>query len=337
MVETQKTFNIVQVGYGVLGKAYTNAFKMKGNTVSVIEANQAIVDENKNVLDIYHTSEDLNHIKNVDFITLMVNTPLKNGRLNMAYLLSTLANVSTILKNNPDAIVLIRSTVRPMFCQEYKNKLEDLLPDQKITVCFQPEFLRAVTSFEDAASPWLVVLGSNDLEPKYKKRFYDLYSQYITRDKIVELSIEEAELHKMAHNCFNAAKISFFNEFQLLAEKISARHNVSIDMNKISKIVTQTCEGILNPKYGTTSGHAYYGTCLPKDSAELAGLEKEYDVNLTLFQSVVDVNDVFVARDPEEVLDGDNHMPTHLLAKHASVLLKPPVEIIEVASDFVRR
>jgi UDPglucose 6-dehydrogenase len=323
--QEERTFNIVQIGYGVLGKAYTKAFLEKGNRVTVIESNKEFVQENKSILDIYHISESIAHISNVDFILLMVNTPLHNGRLNMKYLLSTLPTVSKLLETSPDAMVLIRSTVRPMFCTEYKEKLETLLPNQKITVCFQPEFLRAVSSYEDAKNPWLVVLGSNNLEPRLRQRFYDLYSQYITTEKIVELSVEEAELHKMAHNCFNAMKISFFNEFHLLAEKMSVQHNIEIDMNKISKVVVQTCEGILNPKYGTTSGHGYYGSCLPKDSAELAGLEKEYDLKSGLFQAVVHMNDVFTARDPAEILEGDNQMPTHLLAKQAASLNPDPV------------
>lgn len=170
----------------------------------IIEANQQFVDENKGKLDIYHISEDLNHLSNVDFITIMVCTPLNNeGRLNMNYLYSTLPNVSTILKNNPDCLVLIRSTVRPMFTKSYTQKLRELLPGQQVQVAFQPEFLRAVSSYQDAMNPWLVVLGSTDLDQKYKDRFYDLYSQYVSRDKITELSIEEAELHKIAHNCKN--------------------------------------------------------------------------------------------------------------------------------------
>ncbi|KAJ3301998.1 hypothetical protein HDV03_005505 [Kappamyces sp. JEL0829] len=317
MSEETKTFSIVQIGYGVLGKAYTNAFQSTGNKVSVIEANRDFVDENKATLDIYHVSDSLEHLRGIDFITIMVNTPLVEGRLEMKYLQSTVPNVASILKNNPDALVLIRSTVRPMFTKWYSRALREILPEQEIHVAFQPEFLRAASSYEDAKKPWLVVLGSNDLPMHLKDRFYRLYAQYVDTSKILELGTEEAELQKLAHNCFNAAKISFFNEFQLLCEAISERHQVSIDMNKISKIVVKTCEGILNPRYGTTSGHAYYGACLPKDSAELAGLESEYNLPVKMFQSVVDVNGVFVSTDEKEVLDGDNHMPNVLLAERA--------------------
>jgi UDPglucose 6-dehydrogenase len=198
------------VGYGVLGKAYTEAFTAKGNKVHILEANQEFVDMHRKDLDIYHISEDISHLANVDFITIMVCTPLnKDGRLNMNYLYSTLPNVSTILKNNPECMVLIRSTVQPMFTRDYTNKLRELLPGQAVHVAFQPEFLRAVSSHQDAMHPWLVVLGSTDLPQTYKDRFFDLYAQYVSRDKIVELSTEEAELHKIAHNCiFTLTQVS---------------------------------------------------------------------------------------------------------------------------------
>jgi UDP-glucose 6-dehydrogenase len=194
----------------VLGKAYTEAFTIKGNKVHILEANQEFVDMHRKELDIYHISEDINHLHNIDFITIMVCTPLnKEGRLNMNYLYSTLPNVSTVLMNNPDCLVLIRSTVQPMFTKSYTEELRKLLPNQQIQVAFQPEFLRAVSSHQDAMNPWLVVLGSTDLDQKYKDRFYDLYAQYVSRDKIMELSTEEAELHKIAHNCITGFNIRF--------------------------------------------------------------------------------------------------------------------------------
>lgn len=188
----------------MLGKAYTEAFTAKGNKVHILEASQEFVDMHRKKLDIYHISEDINHLKNIDFITIMVCTPLnKEGRLNMNYIYSTLPNVSTVLKNNPDCLVLIRSTVQPMFTKSYTEELRKLLPGQQVHVAFQPEFLRAISSHQDAMNPWLVVLGSTMLDQKYKDRFYDLYAQYVSRDKITELSTEEAELHKIAHNCIS--------------------------------------------------------------------------------------------------------------------------------------
>lgn len=64
----------------------------------------------------------------------------------------------------------------------------------------------------------------------------------------------------------------------------------------------------MNPKYDTKTGHGYYGTCLPKDSAEMKFLEKEYNLPFNIMKSIVDVNDVIKKTDKEEILDGDCHI-----------------------------
>jgi len=130
----------------------------------------------------------------------------------------------------------------------------------------------------------------------------------VPENRITLLSIEEAELLKMFHNSYNAAKISFFNQCGLLCEAINEKEQIDVDPNKISSTMAKTCEGLINPRYGTKVLHSYYGTCLPKDSAELAHLERSYGLPDRLFASVVDVNNTVMKRDKEEVLAGDFQM-----------------------------
>lgn len=304
------SFNIVQFGYGVLGKAYVEAFKAKGNNVTVIEANKNIVSKFKDQMSIHHLSDDLSHISNVDFIMLMICTPLKNGKLDMSYIYSSVPNVATILKNNPHALVLIRSTVSPSTTKMYTAAVEQLLPKgQKVFIGMQPEFLRAASSYDDALNPWQVVLGHDNLPEHQVDKFFKLYQQYVTKDKIDVLTIEEAELMKIFHNSFNACKISYFNNCMLLCQAMNEKDGTSIDMNNIANVMVKTCEGLLNPSYGTKCGHAYWGTCLPKDSAELQNLEEVYGLTTKLFDSVVQVNEAIKLHDDTEILVGDFHMP----------------------------
>ena len=280
--------HVVQIGLGVVGKAYFDSYKSKNIKVSGIEYSRDLIEKYKDESNIYHVSDDMNQLKKVDFILISVCTPLKDDKLDMSYLFSTLKNVSVIVKNNPEAFVVIRSTVIPLVCNEYKEKLEKLLDNQKAKVVFNPEFLRAVSAKEDALHPWYVLLSSIDdidVSP-----LIELYSNFIDKSKIKQISIEEAELMKIFHNSFNAAKISFFNQCYLLCEKINKKHNKKIDMNNISEIMTHTCEGLINRKYGIKAGFAFSGFCLPKDSAELAKLEEEYCLESSLFKSIVDVN-----------------------------------------------
>jgi len=304
------TFKIVQIGCGVVGYAYVGAYKAKGNIVIGIEASKRLIEEYKSETTMYHIEDDLNGILGVDFVMISINTPLKGTKLDLSYLFSSVPNVATIVKNNPDVIVIIRSTVEPGTTKRYKSDLEAVV-GKPVIVLFQPEFLRAKSALEDARNPWHIVLGAED--GINISKLWLLYTNYASIKDITLLSIEEAESLKIFHNCFNAAKISFFNQADRLVKRMNERKELKMDINKIIGTLTQTCEGLLNPKYGTTAGHAYYGTCLPKDSAELARLEQEFGLEAPLFTAVVQVNDVTKKTDKAEVLDGDHHMRFNIL------------------------
>jgi UDPglucose 6-dehydrogenase len=308
-------FTVTCIGMGVVGFAYVQAYKKVGFKVYGIEANRALIEKYKDFVECYHIDDDMNNIKNVDAIMLSINTPLKGKKLDLTYLFSSLKNVADIVKNSPKAYVVVRSTVPPGTTRKYKQQLEEMV-GFPVSVLFQPEFLRDKTNFQDALNPWHVVIGRDDNENVEK--FKELYRYYVDDDSITEMSVEEAEYLKMIHNSFNAAKISFFNQCKLLIDSINERNGLDMDINVISNCITKTCEGLMNPRYGTKAGHAYANACLPKDSAELAALEEEHGLEAKLFKSVVDVNKIYQRTDKEVVLYGDHHMDFNLLKKISS-------------------
>lgn len=302
-----KPVHILQIGTGVVGYAYVEAYKSIGCKVTGLEASRQLIDKYKNDTVMYHIDDDLTPIKDVDFIMISICTPLKGDDLDMTYLYNSVKNVATILKSSPNAQVVIRSTIVPTVSDRYKAMLEEQV-GHAVDVLFQPEFLRAVSAKEDALHPWHIILGAK--EGTNIDKLIELYCKFdgITREKITIMSIDEAELFKMFHNCYNAAKISWFNQADLLCRAINRDYGKKIDIRTITKALPDTCEGIRNKKYGLTTGHGYYGTCLPKDSAALAKLEKVHKLEVPLFSSVVGVNHIMVAQDKEPVLDGDNHV-----------------------------
>lgn len=308
-------FSVVQIGCGVVGGSYLRAYLKMGFKVYGIEANNALIEKYKNECSMYHINDDMSTITNVDAIMLSINTPLKGKKLDLTYLFSSLKNVAEIVKNSPKTYVAVRSTVPPGTTRKYKQQLEEMV-GFPVSVLFQPEFLRDKTCLQDALNPWHVVIGRDDGEDVEK--FRELYGYYVDDSSITEMSVEEAEYLKIIHNSFNAAKISFFNQCKLLIDSINERNGLNMDINVISNCITQTCEGLMNAKYGTKAGHGYYGSCLPKDSAEFASLEEEYGLEAKLFKSVVDVNNIIVSQDTEPVLHGDHHMVYETLKKISS-------------------
>ncbi len=312
------THHIVQIGLGVVGFAYAKAFKEKGMKVTGIEYNKNLVEKYKEDFNMYHIADDLSNIYNVDFILLSICTPLNKDKteLDMTYLLNSVDNVTTILQNNPNAWVVVRSTVLPFFTKKYKKTLEDKL-NMEIKIAFIPEYLRAKTAVEDATNPWQVTIGID--KGKNPESLINLYSNFIDKEKISIISIEEAELLKIFHNSFNACKISFFNQAYLLTEAINKKHNTTIDIEKITNILPYTCEGLINRKYGLKVNQAFSGFCLPKDGQELAKLEGEYNLESKLFKSVMDTNNILVNRDLQEnkpeILDGPNQISFEDMSK----------------------
>lgn len=308
-------FTVVQIGCGVVGYGYLQAYSKVGFKVYGIEANKALVEKYRDIANMYHISDDMSNIKNVDAIMLSILTPLKGKKLDLTYLWSSLNNVSTILKSSPNAYVAVRSTVPPGTSRKYKADLE-AITGHPVHVVFQPEFLRDKTNVQDALNPWHVVIGRDDGEDVQK--FRELYKYFVDDSSITEMSIEEAEYLKIIHNSFNGAKISFFNQCKLLVDAINEKEGLDMDINVISKCITKTCEGLMNPRYGTKAGHGYYGSCIPKDTAEFASLEEDYGLESRLFREVVVVNNIMVSKDDKPVLHGDHQMDFDVLKKISS-------------------
>ncbi len=305
--------SIVQIGCGIVGHAYARAFVEGGHDVLGIEASRLRMEQVSAYYRMRHVSENLSNETNVDFILLSINTPLdeSTGALSMRYLWSSLGNVVTLLRANPDALVVIRSTVTLGFCAAYRAALTRELSASTNTttrprLCFQPEFLRAKSALSDALNPWHVVLGADSVAEI--RDYAQFQMNYVEEARISYCTIDEAEVMKIFHNSFNAAKISYFNQAAMLIDRVNERDGKAIDAAATFKLISKTCEGLLNPMYGLTPGHAYYGTCLPKDSAELAHMEKDLDLESDLFSQVVNVNHVMKRSDVAEVLHGDNHV-----------------------------
>lgn len=327
--DARKKRKLIQIGCGVVGNAYAEAFKNAGHDVVGVEASYARIEELAEKYPMRHISEDLSLETGIDFILLSINTPLdtSTGALNMRYLWSSLGNVTALLQSSPEALVVIRSTVTIGFCESYKAALSERLACP-VKVCFQPEFLRAKSALQDATSPWQVVIGC-DTKSEVAS-YIDFQSDFIAPNRISLCTIDEAEIMKIFHNSFNAMKISFFNQAHLLVEEIKAQHGKSIDSHNTFKLIGKTCEGLLNPNYGLTPGHAYYGSCLPKDSAELAHMESSYGLKSNLFAQVVAVNDIMRSTDKEEILHGDNHVDGEIFHSRSK-----PNEDVDTEAAFI--
>ena len=116
-------FNVVQIGCGVVGGAYVEAYSKKNINAICVEYNETIIENLKQLGFEAYKNNTVPELQNIDFVFLSICTPFNEmiQKLDMKYLDSTVVDVSNILKGSPDALVIVRSTVNIGYTKEYQD------------------------------------------------------------------------------------------------------------------------------------------------------------------------------------------------------------------------
>ena len=180
----------------------------------------------------------------------------------------------------------IRSTVAPGVCAnnvtEWLEESSGMRIDAGFAVASVPEFLREESALSDAEEPWVTVIGTRN--EAARRDLMELFEPLGGKLHVFDDTIL-AETIKIIHNCYNATKISFWNEMWLLCE------NLGIDQREVSEVVAHSAEGSFNPHYGIRGGFPFGGACLPKDLDGLIGFGERRQIPMPLLKAVRTVNE----------------------------------------------
>jgi UDPglucose 6-dehydrogenase len=276
--------HIVIVGSGVVGQATGKGFAKKGHCVTYIDINQETIAKLRASGLVAMTADEMDW-RDVDFVMLAVPTPSVNNRVVLDYIEAAAHDVGRGLATAEHyPVVVVRSTVPPTTTEQRITPILEQASGRRAGVDFgvamNPEFLRAVTSEQDFARPWITVLGTCD------QRSAELLDRLFLPfgALIVRCTPTEAEMIKYVNNVYNAVKISYFNEVYAICRQLG------VDGHLVGAAVARSAESMWNPLYGTRGGVPYGGACLPKDTAAFMEFVRSNGWDHQILEATIEVN-----------------------------------------------
>ncbi|MEM9899425.1 MAG: UDP-glucose/GDP-mannose dehydrogenase family protein, partial [Pseudomonadota bacterium] len=228
-----------------------------------------------------------------DAVFLAVGTPTRrgDGHADLTFVFQAAEEVALALSGY--TVIVTKSTVPVGTNRKVAELVAKANPELDFDVASNPEFLREGAAVADFMRPDRVVVGVES--DRAKDVMAEIYRPLFLREfPIVYTDLESAEIIKYAANAFLATKISFINEIAALCEAAGG------DVKAVSK--GMGLDGRIGSKF-LHAGPGYGGSCFPKDTQALVKIGEDFNVPMSITETVVDVNTAVKERMVDKIVD----------------------------------